>query len=40
MLIDIIFDDLDTISREEFIIRMKKYTSVEEDNDETLHQVR
>ena len=40
MLIEIIFDELDTISRKEFIIRMKKYSSVEEDNDETLHQVR
>ena len=42
MLIDIMFDDLEsgTISRDEFIIRMKKYSSIEEDNDETLHQVR
>ena len=40
MLIDIIFDELDTIGRKEFIIRIKKYSSVEEDNDETLHQVR
>lgn len=40
MLIDIIFDELDTVGRKEFIIRIKKYSSVEEDNDETLHQVR
>ena len=40
MLIDIIFDELDTIGRKEFIIRIKKYSSVEKDNDETLHQVR
>lgn len=41
MLIDIMFDDLEsgTISRDEFIIRMKKYSSIEEDNDETLHQM-